>query len=263
MDAMWHLIQYIPDMRRKEPRNIGVAMRADGQWLLKLYAVSEDGHINGRALRKFELSKDGYEAWVGYLTIRILRGELDDLFRFQRRHPAEFRVVPGGYTELFGEPKEVLSHLYSELVVRETISNEPWAKLLRNRVEQALTLAEIIPQPEIEVPARWGEETTAEPQDTVKFNYRYVNGRTHLMDRLQLHQVSVDHAKMIANDFYARANAARAAGAAQNFIAFYSSEAVDEMGSDSMLTPMFKVAEIVDVDNVPHAAEQLLQIMHH
>lgn len=96
----------------------------------------------------------------------------------------------------------------------------------------------------------------------MKFNYAYTNGQTHLMDRLQLHYPSVETSKMIARDFNARVTAARSAGAAQSFIAFYSGEAVDEMGTDSMLTPIFKVAELVDVDDIGSAAEDLLEAMH-
>lgn len=263
MDAMWHLIQYIPNMRRKEPRNIGVAARVEGRWLLKLHAVDQYGRINGRALRSYGLSKDGYEAWVRYLRARILSGELDSLFRAQRKHPAEFRIVPGGYTEIVGSPDELIAQLYADLVAREAAVSEPWTKLLRNRVERALTMAEILPEPEIDVPARWGDDPQTDSQDVVRFNYRYVNGQTHLMDRLQLHQNSVAHAKMVANDFYARANAARAAGSAQHFIAFYSGEAVEEMNSSAMLTPMFKIATTVDVDSVSDAADRLLAIMRH
>ncbi|MEV4239256.1 hypothetical protein AB0J47_29220 [Nocardia sp. NPDC049737] len=55
--------------------------------------------------------------------------------------------------------------------------------------------------------------------------------------------------------------AARSVGVSRNFIAFYSGEALDEMGSDSMLTPIFKVAHTVDVDRPDRAALDLLRLM--
>ncbi|MGY2036599.1 hypothetical protein ACW9HF_15055 [Nocardia gipuzkoensis] len=262
MDAMWHLIQFTPDMRRKEPRNIGVAVAVDGQWAIKLYAVDSHGQINGRALRRFGLTKDGYSGWVGYYTDMILDGSWEQVIRSQRRHPTEFRLVTGGYVRSNGNAHEVAEELYAELVVREEQHSEPWAKLLRQRVETALAMAEISPEPEPEVPAVWGAAPAADEQDTVKFDYQYTNGQLHLMDRLQLHQATVDNSKIIAREFHARVNAARTAGAARSFIAFYSGEALNEMGSDSMLTPIFKVARTVDVDRADVAADELLRLMH-
>lgn len=48
MDAMWHLIRYTADMRRKEPRNVGVAVSVGDAWSVKLFAVDEAGNIDGR-----------------------------------------------------------------------------------------------------------------------------------------------------------------------------------------------------------------------
>ncbi|QIX48903.1 MULTISPECIES: hypothetical protein [Rhodococcus] len=258
MDAAWHLIQYTADMRRKEPRNIGVAVSVDDQWAIKLFAVDQSsGRINGRALKKYGLTKDGYEAWVEYFTDMILSGRWERVLQAQRRRPSEFRLVTGGHTRAAGTARDVATRLFAELVHREEGHVEPRARVLQQRVEQTLRLAEVEPQADIVVPALWDDAA-----DDVEFDYAYTNGRRHLMERLQLHQTSIDTSKMVAREFNARVTAASAAGAAESFIAFYSGEAVEEMGGDSMLTPIFKVAEIVDVDNEATAAENLLAIMH-
>ncbi|MEV0031412.1 hypothetical protein [Nocardia sp. NPDC050793] len=262
MDAMWHLIQFTPDMRRKEPRNIGVAVAVEGQWAIKLYAVDSRGQINGRALRRFGLTKDGYSGWVDYYTDMILEGSWEQVIRSQQRRPTEFRLITGGYVPASGNAHEVAENLYADLVAREEQHGEPWAKLLRQRVENALAMAEIHPQPDVAVPAVWGDSQDADEQETVKFDYQYTNGQLHLMDRLQLHQASVDNSKIIAREFHARVTAARTAGASRSFIAFYSGEALNEMNTDSMLTPIFKVAGIVDVDHADHAADELLRLIY-
>ena len=49
----WHLIQYMPDMRRREPRNIGVAATDGEEWKVELFGVdSRTGLVNGRVLRR-------------------------------------------------------------------------------------------------------------------------------------------------------------------------------------------------------------------
>ncbi|WP_327145233.1 hypothetical protein [Nocardia sp. NBC_01327] len=258
MEAIWHLIQYTSDMRRKEPRNIGVAVAVDGQWAIKLFGVDEAGGINGRALRRYGLSKDGYASWVDYYSDMILAGRWERVVETQQRRPAEFRLVPGGYIRALGTAADVAASLFAELVQREEQHGEPRAKILRQHVEATLELAEVHPQLDITVEASWGEDAA----DDVKFDYAYTNGQRHLMHRLQLHQTSSDASKMVAREFNARVTAARSAGAARSFIAFYSGEAIDEMGGDSMLTPVWKVAHIVDVDDTIKAAEALREIMH-
>jgi hypothetical protein len=224
MEVMWHLIQFTPDMRRKEPRNIGIAVLAENQWALKLVAVDEAGRVNGRALQKFNLTKDGYSAWVEYYTDRILAGQWERIVKSQQRRPSEFRLVPGGYSREIGSARDIATKLFAELVQRDEKSIEPRAKVLRERVEGTLRLAELDVQPDITVPALWGDA-----RDDVSFDYTYTNGRRHLMNRVQLHQTSLDVSKGLAREFNARVTAARAAGSAESFIAFYSGEAVDDM----------------------------------
>ncbi|PKV81044.1 hypothetical protein ATK86_5490 [Nocardia fluminea] len=259
MDAGWHLIQFTTNSRRKEPRNIGVAAEVRGQWVLKLFAVDDSGQIDGRALRRFGLTKDSYADWVEYYTHMLtVEGNPDQVIRSQQRRPGEFRLIPGGHTTSDATAVEFADQLFRELVVTdEPTASEPWARLLKQRVETVLRVAQVEPQPDVEVFASWGDDPAAGDLDAVKFDYQVNGDRTHLMDRLQLHRVNVDTSKSIAREFNARVTAARAAGAASSFIAFYSGEAVDAMSSDSMLTPVFKVAKIVDVDNTRQAVEDI------
>ncbi|PEH79589.1 Uncharacterised protein [Nocardia farcinica] len=262
MNATWHLIQYTADMRRKEPRNIGVAAFVDGMWAVKFFAVDAQGQINGRALRRFGVSKEGYADWVEYYTYMIeYKSDPDQVLRVQQKRPSEFRMVTGGLTQVQCSANEFAEQLFVELVAGDdSPTAEPWAKLLKQRVETVLKVAEVHPQPDVEVPAVWGPQVAAD--DAVRFDYRYTNGQVHLMDRLQFHRVTVDSAKSVAREFHARVAAARAAGASESFIAFYSGEAVEAMNSDSMLSPIFNHAKIVDVDEPERAAGQLRHFVH-
>ncbi|MGV9585506.1 hypothetical protein [Nocardia farcinica] len=261
MDAAWHLIQFTTNSRRKEPRNIGVATEVRGQWAIKLFAVDDAGRIDGRALRRYGLTKDGYADWVEYYThMLITEGDPEQVLRTQQRRPAEFRLIPGGHTQSDIGASEFAEKLYRELVITdEPAASEPWARMLKQRVETVLEVAQVHTQPDVEVTAAWGDDPTNGDLDVVKFDYRTVGDCTFLMDRLQLHRVNIDTSKSVAREFNARVTAAKAAGAASGFLGFYSGEALEAMNSDSMLTPAFKVATVVDVDNTRQAVDEVHQ----
>lgn len=258
MNAAWHLIQFTADMRRREPRNIGVAVEVDGTWAVKLFGADATGTVDGRALRKYSLAKEAYESWVEYYRTMILSGRYEQVIRAQQRRPTEFRLLRGGYLQTTRSAYETAETLFAELVHRDEVVVEPHAKVLRRKVERVLSVAEIQPVQNVVVGAKWGDTNAS--SDDVEFDYSYTNGQVHLMHRLQLHHPSQDQAKVVARDFNARVNGARSAGAALSFIAFFSGQVVDEVG-DSVLTPAWRVAKTIDVDHPELAADELLRIV--
>lgn len=251
--AEWHLVQFTADMRRREPRNVGVAVTVGEEWRLRLFAVDPKTHaVDGRALRRMQLTKDDYAAWVEYYTLMMGDGGVDRIRRSQRMRPAEFRMIVGGQTELHTDLDSFIENLFGEMVQADKTSHDDPSKELRRRVEKVLDIADISPAPDFVVPGKWGDAA-----DAIPFNYGYQNGQLHLMDRLQLHQGSIERSKMIARDFNARANAAMEADSAHSFIAFYSQSAVDDVNDSSILAPLWRVGHIVDVDHIGEAAEEL------
>lgn len=257
--AEWHLIQFTADLRRHEPRNVGVVATDGQQWQLRLFGVDPDSRtVDGRSLRRIRnLTKDDYARWVEYYHSMIMDGRVDRVLQSQRKHPTEFRLVNGGQSELRNSLSEFVSDLYDEMVRDDVQSSENHSKLLQSKVERVLTAADISPNPDVVIRGRWGDR-----YDDIPFNYGYANGKLHLMDRVQLHQISEDQSKMIARDFNARAHAVMDAGTADSFVAFYSQSAVDELGGDSVLAPLWGVAKIVDVDDTRSAARDLRDILH-
>lgn len=260
MDAAWHLIQYTADSRKKEPRNIGVVTQVGESWAIKMFGVDDDGAVNGRVLRRFQLSKDGYQNWVEYYRRLVLGGAWGKVTDHQSRRPTEFCAVQGGYIKTYQSAQELAQLLYTDLVSDESSMPESHAKILQRRVETTLSIAGVAPTPDVAVPASWGGSAVSQ-DDSVSFDYSFLNGQPHLMDRLQLHQPSISNAHMVARDFNARVSAAKAAKVAERFVAFYSGQAVEDMGTDAMLTPIFKVAYMVDVDNAEDAANELQEIV--
>lgn len=262
MSTEWHLIQFTSDLKRKEPRNIGVVAGSDGQWELRLVGADYSGSVTTGA-RRFGLPKSAYAPWVAYYTRMVRAGRIADVLVSQRHRPTEFRLVSGGVIMGQQEVSDVVDSLFGELVDTEAKKPaEDRAKVLRRNVEKALELANIVPIPEVEVHARWGigDDEASEYDDDVRFDYSYTNGQVHLMDRLQLHQPSVEQARILARDFNARVSGVRATGVAQSFVAFYSGAALDGLG-DAVLAPVWRVAHSIDVDRPGRAAGELSSIM--
>lgn len=252
--AEWHLIQFTQDMRRREPKNIGVAATDGTEWLVRLFGVDpRSTDIDGRSLRRFGLLKDDYAQWVMYFQTMIGEGRIDQVRRSQRHRPSEFRLVSGGYTELHGPLTTFIDSLYVDLVSAEAPAPADPARVLQAKVETVLSRAHIEPQADPLVQGRW--DATHEEQ--IRFDYGYTNGKLHLMDRLQLTRASVDRSKILARDFNARAKAVLEAGSADSFIAFYSQSIVDDIG-DAVLAPLWAVGEIVNVDDEKLGARKLL-----
>lgn len=257
--AEWHLIQFTPDMRRREPRNIGVAATDGTAWHLRLFGVDEGTNgVDGRSLRKLQLTRDDYLRWVEYYSTLIGEGQIERIRQSQRRRPTEFRLVNGGESELKESLVEFTGRLYGELVDDAPTASESHARTLQLNVERVLTTAHVTASADVVIPGKWDSGAV----DEIPFNYSYTNGRLHLMDRLQLHQTSLEQSKMLARDFNARAHAVIEAGSAGSFVAFYSQSVVDQLGTDSVLAPLWQVAHIVDVDDIHGAAEDLSGYIH-
>lgn len=253
--AEWHLIQFTHDLRRREPRNIGVAATDGTDWQLRLVGVdTHSAEIDGRGLKRFHLLKDDYAPWVRYFRSMVTEGRIEQIQRSLRRRPTEFRLVAGGRTELHTPLTAFIDTLFAEMVARDRgPAAEDRATILRNRVEEVLRSARIHPDAEdAVVEGRWDDQH----DDQIRFDYSYTNGRLHLMDRLQLGRNSIEQSKVVARDFNARVRAVMEAGTASSFIAFYSGEVVDEIG-DAVLAPLWKVGHIVDVDRPKQAATDL------
>lgn len=261
-DTAWHLIQYTRDPRRKEPRNIGIAVEQSGTWALRLIGLSGLRYVGGTELRQFGLSRDPFEEWADYYVDQIISGRMDRVIDAQRRRPTSFRVVSGGYISTTEALDAVADRLFRELVDVKERKSEDHGKVLRTKVESVFSRAALTPQVDVHVPAQWRSTGVEDaPDDDVPFDYAYRNGQLHLMDRLQLHQSNVEHARMIARDFHSRVLGARAAGASQSFIAFYSGSALTAIG-DGVLIPAWKVARAIDVDDPTDAVQQLAAIFH-
>jgi len=62
MKARWLVAKYMPDLRRREPDNVGVILLMDGRAHLR-FLGQRDGRVDGRSVR-WAGSVKNYKAWA-------------------------------------------------------------------------------------------------------------------------------------------------------------------------------------------------------
>ncbi len=168
MPAHWYLFQYMHDLRRREPRNVGVALHADGQWHFQFFGQRGDGSIDGRRLGARGLEKDLYEEWIRYFQRKAQEGTWEDALTLGQRRPTNFAVRPGGTILEDQSMWDVTLHtLYTELV------DEP--ATTRSLVDDVLDLfrsLDVEPVRDIKLPGKWSDDSR---EDRIPFSFG-VNG---------------------------------------------------------------------------------------
>jgi hypothetical protein len=103
MRTEWVVAKYMPDLRRREPRNIGVVLRHGDQVLARVVGEKADGRIDGRILRGWGvISAENYRAWVAYWRHALLTtSDVRELL--QPRADQDFVLERGGERLLGGE----------------------------------------------------------------------------------------------------------------------------------------------------------------
>jgi hypothetical protein len=178
----WLVAKYIPDLRRREPRNIGVILRMGGQQLARFIGERAPGSVDGRSLRGRVADVQTYKAWVDYWRHAML--EAASLRDLVMPSTDESYVVEYGGARLLGSeglpPTDMLEHLYAALVEelpeRSTMS-------VAELSESVLRLAGIADDVTRGYPLDIEHDTFS---DRVVFDYRYVNGRSHLFQQVSL-----------------------------------------------------------------------------
>ena len=254
--AVWFVIKFMSDLRRREPRNVGIALQTSEGLYLRFFGELPDGRIDGRRLRVLGAPADVYRSWVEYLQRKAWAGEWADVLDVKGRRPRPFFVETGG--RLLGEvddPRRALDDLYDEYVSLDSGSDRVEDSLKR-AVRELFQELSITPEQNVSVRARWDD---AHALTEVPFHLRYVNGQPHLMQRVRLNS---GNAESGAREIWARMVAARKAGSAHSFVAFYSSSECDDSERlDAVLAPLEAAAHTVNVDDGPEALKQLDALM--
>lgn len=168
MKAQWLVAKYMPDLRRREPSNVGVALRVDNKTYCRFRGQVEDGTINGIHVRGWSKDLANYKSWVESWCYRFGKWDLEKLVKVSndQNYFLEFggeRLVGNADTN----PQDLLDELYSmlvekpqeEVVTVNSLSDNIFKKLnVYNRMQRDFKLA---------IPAEAGAF------DEVFFDYKY------------------------------------------------------------------------------------------
>jgi len=262
MAPKWFVAKYIPDMRRREPINVGVVVDLGGPRLYRFLGQRHDGSIDGRRLR-WAGSSDNYRAWLNYWVASLQSGEQLDRLCVAHHIDSNYYLEPAGERlagpEVDGET--LLDDLYSALVEespdRDTLS-------IARLSDDALSSAGI--RELVRTDFRYRVETEG-VEDDVAFDYRYDNGAINLMQRVPLSYADdraweAAHAaawkfRVVASHPIEAAGAQRQ----QRCIALVKTRPGDPQLS-RQIALLEAHASVVSVDERDSAAARLREIMH-
>jgi hypothetical protein len=144
----WFVAKYMSDLRRREPRNVGVILSSNGHLFCRFYGERPSGELDGRRM-KGVASSDNYRDWVHYWRsikrvegLRLVHGATDNYY------------LERGGQQIVGEPMEpavLLEELYAQLVARhdndEPERSDPVSELFAAVGQSAI----VEPDPVIEI----------------------------------------------------------------------------------------------------------------
>ncbi|WP_204019129.1 hypothetical protein [Sphaerimonospora thailandensis] len=262
----------MPDLHRREPRNVGVVLLHEQSGYARFLGQDPlSGELNPSLAAHVVQQPMSYQAWVKYFLYHANRGSWSRVQETLARRPLDsFYIEEGGVYELdYDGPREALEQLFRSLVDVRTAelsqfqgAGEHMRKDVKVLVDQVFVKAEIdreiIREPDFLIRVR-GSRRTAETK--VNFNYKYVNGSIALMERVPLSARNRDGNLRKINDLLYRIEHVLESYEVQRFIALYRVSGVDPIlaqeAVDRELTLLETYADVLDVSDIPTAASNL------
>ncbi len=264
MTLQWYVVKHVPDLVRREPRNIGVILvGGDGDIRLSRFlGETEEGDIDGRTVPQFG-SHLVYKAWVRQW--RCLRDQGAEALARQadvgRAAGASFFIEEGGRW-LVGSvperPEDLLADLYSSLVREDAappVADD--VRALSDRVFRKLNLSK-----KLHRRASLSVQVRGVP-DELWFDYRYDNGRPNLMQRVGLaggDKSTWDRLHLVETTFerLQESKSLPDYGA----VALVKEQDADPRLAEALRGRLAGLAIVVDVSDEKSAAERLSKELH-
>jgi len=120
------IAQYMADLFRREPRNVGIFVEADGEIVTRFLGTGESGGVDGRKLRGRVEYVDVYKQWVEFWTTEIRTASVPEVLALSGPH---YRVVDGGVVDDAAphELADVADYLFGLLVSETRIARDVFA----------------------------------------------------------------------------------------------------------------------------------------
>ncbi|MGJ6968791.1 hypothetical protein ACSDR0_43505 [Streptosporangium sp. G11] len=269
MSSPWFVVKYMPDLYRREPRNVGVVFLDRGAGWARFYGQdSASGDLNDQLACQLVPEIRTYRAWVHYFMHHATEGSwqtvLDSLSR--RRAFDNFYVEEGGtYEREFDDPRSVLEDLFQSLVgdkPRPLV--QATSRDLKSLVKEVFKVAEI--EKKVERSPAFPVEvsgTRKHAQTTVQFDYRYTNGATTIMERVPLSMSKRQANVQTVNELLYRIENVIRQHDVDRFVAMYHVPDSAPEEAREFIEPQLKLLEtysdLLDVGDVPEAASNLRQ----
>lgn len=250
MGVTWYLLQYTADLRKHEPKNMGVLVEAPDGWHMRFAGLRPDGTLDARKLRAFQVDKGVYMSWVEYYQRRALKDRWGDVITYQQRRGGNFRVIKAGIHLKHEDNWELFTEvLFSDLVHQPTSGGHS----ILDTVEEILSKAMVSAQPEVEVPGKWNP---ADPEPVMlHFDYGVDANSYHLLEIVSSQQASILGLK-------AKIDAVTRVEPSTKLVTFLSFKTYKtERALDAALRPLEAVARPIDVDEVDAAADHLREVL--
>lgn len=168
--ADWWLIQYAADLERLEPRNVGLVIDTPEGWRAQFLAESDDGRVDGRALKGLHLRRAPFEEWISYYRRRIADGDWTVAATLAERRPSNFSVRHGG--RIIEDVRD-WDHRFREMFARLVDPGSTRAKNqpMKRAIKRILRQANIEPTERTAVRAQYGPNAAP-----VQIEYPYAIG---------------------------------------------------------------------------------------
>lgn len=260
----WLIAKYQDDLHRREPRNVGIVLLVGELRLARFLAEREPGTVDGRAIRWIR-SASAYRQWIRYWRRQMHHDGFEQLLHAPIPDAEQnFYLQPGGELLLSGgvtDPHDLLDDLYGRLV----------DDAIDTRAEDIGRLSERVLAPlEMRLPKPITRDTVVHVQigdvlDELRFDYRYNNGRPHLMQRVSLTQPdarSWDRVHATAWAFTQIHKSADDAMRGAELIALVKTRDEDPSLGRQLLH-LEREAHVVDVTRPEEAQQQLFELLDH
>ncbi|WP_434922907.1 hypothetical protein ACR9WD_05820 [Glutamicibacter sp. PAEs-4] len=247
MQADWFLVQLTADLRRHEPRNIGVVVNCGSTWQLRFRGMDANGNLNGHHLRSLGVSKSTYESWVGYFSRKAHAGQWEDVLSLPRKRPSNFSVIPAGtILEVEGDPRFLADRLFGEMV--SVPDRHPQAPF--DLAKRLFADAHVEVHERIHLPGRWYANT---PEVNIPFDFGLGTESRVTLEALSPNELAISHLRT-------RMDAIDRMGVSTRIIALLPLSRAEESHIDDLLRPVEKNAHVLDLD-ASDAPENLLQMI--
>lgn len=267
MSTPWYVVKYMPDLYRREPRNVGVVLLGDGGGLVRFFGQDPDtGEVNTNWASQMVPETRAYQQWIHYFSHHVGHGSWQRVLETLSRRPFDnFYVEEGGsYEREYEDPHSAIEDLFRSLVADTPIPPQGAAptRELRGLVKEVFKLARVEPEkrPEYEVAIQGPRHRT---RTKVRFDYRYVNGKTTVMERVPLSLEGGQTNSERVDALLYRIDRVLENNDVDDFIAFYHVPERATEKQEQALEPSIRrleaYADALEVGDVTFAASNLRQ----